>query len=403
LRVGNAWKKPIALFTVLFTLFTWRQIVLLTMDNFMGISTEYEESLLTFGVYYLSVALFIIIGSISFGRTEESFNILMWTILAMLSSMILLLFGVSAIEAKIVYMLLAGASVGIGIPSCLACFADNTSAENRGHTGAIAFFFTSLTFVPLAIIVGILKAQDFALLSFFWALLSLILVVVFRIKKKATEEGKVSLRSVIRNKQFLLYFVPWVMFCFIDAFEAPILQQYVIENFGDNFMKSILRMETIVTAFAILAAGFLVDYYGRRRILLGGFIILGIAHAIVGIASERMFSWYLYALIDGLALGIFIVTFVFTVWGDLSSGGTREKYYAVGSLPFFVIVYVQKIVAPYILGIPIYAVFSFASFFLFLAVWPLFNAPETLPEKKMKERELKKYIEKAKKIKEKYD
>jgi len=29
-------------------------------------------------------------------------------------------------------------------------------------------------------------------------------------------------------------------------------------------------------------------------------------------------------------------------------------------------------------------------------------APETLPEKKIRERELKKYIEKAKKVKEKY-
>jgi hypothetical protein len=45
---------------------------------------------------------------------------------------------------------------------------------------------------------------------------------------------------------------------------------------------------------------------------------------------------------------------------------------------------------------------SIASFFLFLAVIPLFYAPETLPEKEIKERELKGYIEKAKKIKEKH-
>jgi nucleotide-binding universal stress UspA family protein len=44
-----------------------------------------------------------------------------------------------------------------------------------------------------------------------------------------------------------------------------------------------------------------------------------------------------------------------------------------------------------------FAVFSFAAFFLFLAVLPLVYAPETLPEKTMKDRELKKYIEKAQK------
>jgi len=48
-----------------------------------------------------------------------------------------------------------------------------------------------------------------------------------------------------------------------------------------------------------------------------------------------------------------------------------------------------------------YAMLSIASFFLFLAVLPLFYAPETLPEKEIKERELKEYLKKARKIKEK--
>ncbi len=42
-------------------------------------------------------------------------------------------------------------------------------------------------------------------------------------------------------------------------------------------------------------------------------------------------------------------------------------------------------------------IFSFASVFLFLAVLPLIYAPETLPEKLMKDRDLKSYVEKAKK------
>ncbi len=44
-----------------------------------------------------------------------------------------------------------------------------------------------------------------------------------------------------------------------------------------------------------------------------------------------------------------------------------------------------------------YALFSFIAFFLFLAVLPLVYAPETLPEKLMKDRDLKSYIENAKK------
>jgi hypothetical protein len=43
---------------------------------------------------------------------------------------------------------------------------------------------------------------------------------------------------------------------------------------------------------------------------------------------------------------------------------------------------------------------SARAFFLFLAVLPLMYAPETLSEKKIKDRELKQYIEKAKKARE---
>ncbi len=46
--------------------------------------------------------------------------------------------------------------------------------------------------------------------------------------------------------------------------------------------------------------------------------------------------------------------------------------------------------------------FTIASFFLFLAILPLIYTDETLPEKKMKERELKNYLEKAQNIRDKY-
>ncbi len=46
--------------------------------------------------------------------------------------------------------------------------------------------------------------------------------------------------------------------------------------------------------------------------------------------------------------------------------------------------------------------FSLASFFLFVAVLPLMYANETLSEKRVKEMELKSYLEKAKKVKDKY-
>ena len=53
--------------------------------------------------------------------------------------------------------------------------------------------------------------------------------------------------------------------------------------------------------------------------------------------------------------------------------------------------------SPLLTAIDTTLVFSFASVFLFLAVLPLIYAPETLPEKLMKDRDLKSYVENAKK------
>ncbi|MDH5460109.1 MAG: hypothetical protein OEW71_03630, partial [Candidatus Bathyarchaeota archaeon] len=70
--------------------------------------------------------------------------------------------------------------------------------------------------------------------------------------------------------------------------------------------------------------------------------------------------------------------------------------------PYLLAGFLSILVKPYVTVIPLGTAFSLASFFLFLAVIPLMYAPETLPEKKIRERELRQYIEKAKKMKEKH-
>jgi len=124
---------------------------------------------------------------------------------------------------------------------------------------------------------------------------------------------------------------------------------------------------------------------------------------VLSLLSEMPVSWYLYTAFDGIAWGMFASVFFMTLWGDLAGKYEKEKYYLVGGLPYILASFLSVLVKPYVEIIPLGTAFSLASFFLFLAVLPLMYAPETLPEKEIKERELKKYIEKAKKIKEKYD
>jgi len=59
--------------------------------------------------------------------------------------------------------------------------------------------------------------------------------------------------------------------------------------------------------------------------------------------------------------------------------------------------------APYVALIPETSAFSLAAFFLFIAVIPLLYAPETLPEKKIQQRQIKIYTEEALKLKQKIE
>ncbi|MEM5868163.1 MAG: MFS transporter [Candidatus Aenigmatarchaeota archaeon] len=172
---------------------------------------------------------------------------------------------------------------------------------------------------------------------------------------------------------------------------------------GENFVSFSVLVSNVIAGVSTVIAGFVADKIGRKRTLLAGFILYGIGYAVLGINPFNVYTWYLYTFIDGVAWGIFFVVFVFTIWGDLACENASEKYYAIGILPYSLSGFLRVILGPLIADIVSeYAVFSFAAFFLFLAVVPLMFAPETLPERVIRERELKSYIEKAKRVREKF-
>jgi MFS family permease len=229
-----------------------------------------------------------------------------------------------------------------------------------------------------------------------WRGLGLIVFFLKPEKKFVSEKKKdVSFISVLHDKSFILYFIAWLMFCLIDRFERPVLANL----FGDFYY---LMIGPIIGSFFALIAGVLSDRIGRKRVILYGFVTLGIAYAVIGIAPATLFSWYFFLTIESIATGILWVTFILILWGDLSQSSTGEKYYAIGEIPYFLTFVIQLLSVPYVTLIPTYAAFSLASFFLFMAVLPLIYAPETLPEKKIRLRKLRKYMEAAKKVTEKY-
>lgn len=288
-------------------------------------------------------------------------------------------------------------SLGIGLPACMGYFTGHTPVEQRGRLGGLTMLFAGVSVA----VIGAVGAGDIltqvAFLSV-WRVFGLVAFIGLKpMQEKTPSEVKhPSYLAILKQKSFLLYFAPWIMFSIVNYMTTPVQNKIFTDP---NFIAMLKAVENVLVAVFAVVGGFLIDTIGRKRVAITGFVALGIAYAVLGMAPTLNLSWYFHTAVDGIAWGLLLVLFVTTVWGDLSYEANSDKYYAMGVFPFFVSRFLPLAIPDEIVAnITATTIFSFTAFFLFLAVLPLIYAPETLPEKVMKERELKTYLEKAQEI-----
>ena len=399
-------KRGFLVITILFlSVFGWYYATMPVINSILnGLEITHTQNIAIWATFYVSIIGTSILGTFLSNKVDRRKFLYIWTVLGVgISFLPALLTNVTLLQVWSVTLLL-GASFGLGLPSCLAYFAECTVVENRGRIGGITFLIATISVPFLAIL---FSAFDLATITVIFALLRGMGLIVFFLKPKKQSSSQmttsVSFFSILRDKTFLLYFVAWSMFPLVDRFEIALLEQFLI-GWMPNLLEIMVVVEPLVAGLSLLIAGLLCDWIGRKKIMLSGFVALGVAYAIIGLDPYSVFSWYVYFLVDGVAWGIFLLIFVLILWGDLSQPGTREKYYALGSVPFFLSYIIPEFLTEsFIDQISLFAAFSLASFFLFIAVIPLVFAPETLPEKKIELRRLRKFAEDAKKAKEKYE
>jgi len=384
-------------FFLLFNAFSWWYVIPLIIERILGdLQVTYTQNTVIWVVYYSAIIGSSLVGSILSSKISRLKFLYFWTILGAISTSLPPFFSGFMVTHAMLISILLGASFGLGMPSCLAYFADCTHIENRGRMSGITFLVTNLSAPLFAISFGMFDLKTISLVFAGWRAFGL---VVFLLKPKEITLSEInkksSFGSILKNKSFALYFTAWLMFNLIDNFEMPILDHI----FGDF---QYILVAPVIGSFFTLIAGLLCDQIGRKRVVLYGFVTMGIAYAIIGIAPKALLPWYFFLTAESISWSIFFVTFILALWGDLSEPGNREKYYVIGEAPFFFAEIVGVLSAPYAALIPETSAFSLASFFLFLAVLPLLYAPETLPERKIELRRLRKYVEKAKKLQQEY-
>ena len=390
-------RESIIASVLLLNTFSWffigQKIIAEVVSTFNG--TNFESFCLGL-VYPISIIASAIIGSVYMARVHKTILFYIWIIFGIIASILPAALSDSLPIALIINMLI-GISLGLGLPSCLTFFSNSVPIENRGKAGGTILLLATFCAPLITIATSTLDLATTVIVFAAWRGWSL--PILFLMPKKGyrqtVDRKPFSLVSIFQNRTFVLYFVAWSMFSLVDGFEGLVLAPRIGEF---RFLMTI--MEPIFAGISALAAGMFSDWVGRKRVLIFGFVSLGVAYAIIGLASQIWIAWVFYFIMDGIALGLLWVLFVIVIWGDLSKLGI-EKYYAVGQIPFFLTPIASLLLAPYIALIPEASAFSLAAFFLFIAVIPLLYAPETLPEKKIQERQLRIYTEEALKLKQK--
>jgi len=399
LREKTAWGATAPSIFLVLNSFVWYLLTYVVFNAILnGLSLLETEKLGLFITYNVGVAVAAILGSKFFPRARTK-SLDLWLFMGTIATFLLTMVSSDGILADALLAFFFGASIGIGLPSCLSYFADSTSVENRGFVGGIIWSTVGFTVLIFAFLISMLGQWEAIIALTIWRLFGGIgFLILNRKQAKPATQKSPSYLEVIRKKQILLYLFPWVMFSLINFAEVPLLEKV----FGAEFFAFVQLVEWVFVGIVAIVSGIVADIAGRKRVVIAGFVMLGIEYAAMGAFSSSQVALYLFLTLDGITWGLLCPVFFTVIWGDLGENYEKEKYYVLGGVPFLLSNFLTILIRPYAGAISTTAAFSFASFFLFLAVLPLMYAPETLPEKSIKERELKSYIEKAKKAKEKY-
>lgn len=394
------------------TAFVWYLLAFKGLESFLNqISASQSDTLIIIGINTGAIAISGLIGTLIVEKFKERRQFLyLWLSSGIVLSFLPLALNVSNMTQIAIISILFGGYFGLGMPVTMGYHSSFTNFESRAKIGGFTFLILGATFA----ITGLVETNSVFEICLILAILRTISLLVFHfIHAKATKEippkdaaPKAKFANIITNKSFILYFIPWGMFTLINFLTAPVQSQIYS---SPEELSLFTAMESVVIALVAVISGFVADRWGRKRLTIIGFIMLGIGFATIGLFSANATTLVsiIFTITDGIAWGIFYVLFLFTLWGDLAQNQLSDKYYFLGALPYLSANFMKLLFAPYLSGsTPLVlpeTIFSFASVFLFVAVLPLIYAPETLPEKNMKDRELKTYIQKAQKIVHKED
>jgi MFS family permease len=287
-----------------------------------------------------------------------------------------------------------GLYCGFGAPVLLGYYSATTKSIHRAKISGLIIFLTCLSFIPVILLAR--NPMSTAVVLSIWKLCGLFALILLK-PSEATfnKEENISYKSLLKTREIILYLIPWLMFSMVNNFAIPALNI----GFGSDIIAPITMLENLIAGIFAVIFGFAADRFGRKRLLFLGFTLMGFGYVTLSMFSSSIEALYFYTLVDGIAWGIFTTLFILTIWSDIASERNAEKFFIIGFLPYILSTFMQIVFGQFIADSVTDSkmIFFLISLFIFIAVTPLYLAPETLSEKEKRDNELKSYLTQAQK------
>jgi MFS family permease len=332
----RATRDTIAVILLITNAFIWYYFASHFLKETVGaLNIDYWTTALIWSAHYGGIIASAVIGYLLTRKFKDRTKFLtFWLALGVIASLTSMAVNITSASCVLFISLFLGISLGLGMPCCMGYFTEKIKIDRRGSIGGTVLLVSGVGMLLLGMVSDANPFRQTLILTV-WRLFGLLCFMLLKTPNQLNQpvEAKKVLpyRSIINRQSFILYFVPWLMFSLLSFLSVPIQNKIV----GQSTVDLLLLIESALGGVFAIVGGFFADVLGRKRIAIGGFALLGIGYSILGLFYDNLLSWYLYTVVDGIALGLLYVVFVVTIWGDFGPSSTSDKYYAIGVLPFF--------------------------------------------------------------------
>ena len=202
-------------------------------------ATDYFQTLLLWSLHFAALMFSFIVGALLIKRVKKTIFLVVWTLMGMISPLTVLFLDCSKTPFIGIVSILFGISLGLGIPSCMESFTKLTDMKNRGRYSGLVILFSSLGFFSLSLLnAGTIELSVFILIV--WRSFGLIILPINKSTMDREKSKDVSFAFILKQRSFLLYLIPWIMFSLVNYLSVPV--QYTILE--ENSVKLLMIVES---------------------------------------------------------------------------------------------------------------------------------------------------------------